>query len=401
MRARLVLAVVACGCAAPPAGLVPLHAEPTYALVYSDYSSTSIGLYDGALSPIASDWVTSGTRTPILVTPVTADAVLPSSPHGRLVWIDRFPADVVTFVDPLRPGELVQLDAHGDGPATGFLANPHDAIPLPDGRVLVSRHNPDVAGSPRGNDLLAIDPATGASSRVALGCDDGRFFARPDLMVEVSPEGRPIVVVALARLDDSFTEGGEGALATVDATDLSVLGCHALPGVANCQYVRAEPGTSDRVIVLCTGQPRQPEVVRHEEAGILAVRVDATGGVSIEARIDAGTLPVEHTPAAYPIALGGGLVLATADGRGPDALSAGPDRLLLFDLVAGTVEAVAETEPFHFGFGLLEPGGATALVPDGATNELVRYDVGSRAVTDRIAVPTATGLPLRQVGALR
>jgi len=393
------LTFVLAACTPAPVGLVPLEEAPRFALVYSDYSSTSIGLYDEALAPLAADWVNSGSRVPILVTPVTADAVLPSVSLGRLAWIDRFPADVLTLVDPRDPATLVQLDVQGEGPATAWIANPHDALPLPDGRLLVSRHNPDLApGIERGNDLLAIDPVTRASERIALGCDAGRFFARPDRMTEVRPGGRRIVVVALARLDAPYEAAGQGAIATLDPTSLEVLGCHELPGASNCQDVRAEPGTEDRVLVLCTGQPRRAEALRREEASVLALRVDALGGALIEERLDARDLPLERTPAAHLIPLGAGRALVTADGRGPDPLSAGPDRLLWLDLTAGRAELLAETEPFQFGAGILD--GDVALVPDGATNEILRVERTGGAILDRVAVPTPTGLPLRIVGAL-
>jgi hypothetical protein len=394
----LSLLLTICGCTPAAEGLWPLSRSPRYALVFSDYSSSSIGLFDAELLPLAEDWVTSGTRAPILVTPVTGDAVLPSVSLGALAWIDRFPSDVVTIVDPTRPEGLVQLDVHGEGPTTGFVANPHDALRLSDGRILVTRHNPDDAlPDERGNDLFAIDPVTSTGTRIALGCDAPPYFARPDQLARVVAGGRAIVVVALARLNRDFSAAGEGALATVDARTLSVLACAPLPGTANCQYVRAMPGEPDRVVVLCTGQPRQPEAVRREEASVLEVRVDAGGAVTIEARLDARALPEGLTPAAYPLPLGGDVVLATADGRGT-ALDPMPDRLLRLDLAAGTAEVLAETEAFHFGSGVLDEG--RALWPDGATNEILVYDVAREAIVERTSVPTQTGLPLRQIGLL-
>ena len=48
-------------------------------------------------------------------------SLLPSVSLGRLAWIDRFPADVLTLVDPRDPATLVQLDVQGEGPATAWI----------------------------------------------------------------------------------------------------------------------------------------------------------------------------------------------------------------------------------------------------------------------------------------
>jgi hypothetical protein len=392
------------GCAPPDHPLVPVAVTPRYAVLFSDYDSTSIGLLDGDLSVIATDWVTSGTRTPILVTAVTGDAVLPSAPlgSGLLAWINRLNADVVTLVDPTAPDPLLQLDVHGAGPATSWSANPHDALRLPDGRILISRHNPDptLSGTPmaRGNDLVAVDLTTHTMQRVELGCDDGDSFARPDQLAELRVGDRTVVLVALARLGESFRSFGEGALATVDATTLEVLDCTPLPGTRNCQYLRAAPDAPDHAVVLCTGDPFQPESARRESASVLEVSLDAEGRITVEDRLDARGLEVGMVPTAYPLPLGDGRLLALSDARADEVARA--DRLVRIDLRAGTVEVIAESEPFTIGSGTYLHDGSALLIPDGANDMLIVYDIAAASITSRITVPTSTGLPLVQVGQL-
>lgn len=404
LAAHLALVGWALGCAPPDHPLVPVAVTPRYAVVFSDYDSSAITLLDADLSVIASDWVTSGTRTPILVTAVTGDAVLPSAPlgDGLLAWINRLNADVVTLVDPTAPDPLLQLDVHGEGPATSWSANPHDALRLPDGRLLISRHNPDPTfvgtAMARGNDLVAIDLATHAMERVELGCDEGEWFARPDQLAELRVAERPIVLVALARLGANFRTFGEGAVASLDAETLRVLDCAPLPGAVNCQYVRAVPGAPNHAVVLCTGDPFQPEATRRDAAAVLEISVDDTGSIAIGDRLDARGLPEGLVPTAFPLPLGDGTLLAISDARAEEITRV--DHLLRIDLRAGTVEVIAESEPFTIGAGTYVHGGGAVLVPDGASDTLIVYDVTMAAIVDRIAVPTSTGLPMVQVGQL-
>jgi len=400
----LTTALAIAGCAPPDHPLVPVAVSPRYAIVFSDYGSTSIGLLDGDLSVVAEDWVTSGTRTPILVTAVTGDAVLPSAPLGvgLLAWINRLNADVVTLVDPTAPAPLLQLDVHGEGPATSWSANPHDALRLPDGRLLISRHNPDLSlvgtGRARGNDLVAVDLTTRAMQRVELGCDDGERFARPDQLAELQVDGRTVVLVALARLGDDFRTFGEGALASVDAHTLQVLDCAPLPGTVNCQYLRTTPDAPDHAVVLCTGDPFEPESRRRNTASVLEVSLDAEGAITIVQRLDAAGLDDGQVPTAYPLPIGDGRLLAISDARAEEVTRA--DHLLRIDLRAGTVEVIAESEPFTIGAGTYVHGGGALLIPDGANDTLIVYDIAAAAITDRIAVPTSTGLALVQIGQL-
>lgn len=395
------LLAVASGCTPAVDELVPVEDAPRYAVVFSDFSSSSIGLLDGDLGMMAPDWVTSGTRSPILVLPVTADAVLPTEPLGMglLAWIDRFPADVLTLVDPTTPRSLVQLDVHGAGPATGYASNPHDAVRLPDGRLLVSRHNPDLTllGTPeaRGNDLVAIDPATERQERVDLRCDAGDVYARPDQLAMLRVGDRDLVLVALVRLGAEFATFAEGALATVDARTLMVLDCEPLPRTVNCQYVRAVPDRGGEAIALCTGNAFEPETVRRELASVLAIRVDGEGAITVGERLDGTDVETFSVPTAFPLPLGEGRLLAIADGRGEEGRR--PDRLLRIDLGAGTTEVLAETASFSLGHGTYSHDGRFVLVPDGATNELIRYSIEEARIVDRIPLATATGLPIRQI----
>lgn len=387
----------------------PLRREATFAVVLSDYASSAVAILDARGDVLEPAWFTSGSRAPLLVTPISGDVVLPQTPlgTGRLGWIDRYAIDVLTVVG--MPGGAVQsqhdLRGDRDGARTGFSPNPQDALTLPDGRILVSRLNPNPNGAAPaialGNDLLALDLASGALTHVALGCDaagdDGTtYFARPSDVALLTAGDRRIVVAGLARLDAAFVGSGPGAVALVDAVTLAPLGCLELDPLANCTGVAVEPDAPDRAIVLCSGPTFAGAAERRARAGIVELELTTDGGLTVLARVlpSAGAA----TPSGGLVATGGGHAVVVSDPRGDDPPP--PDRLWDVDLALGTSTLVMEGEPFSLGLGTTD--GGVLLVPDAARRTILRFDLtnGVPSLHDEVVIGGCADLPPRQVAPL-
>ena len=103
---------------------------PRYAVVSSDFSSSSIAMLDEDFVAIDESWLNSGTTYPGLVATLSGDVVLPNrqAGDGTFAVIDRFFTDVVTrFFVP--SGNLNgQVRTHGDVGESGFSSNPQDFI---------------------------------------------------------------------------------------------------------------------------------------------------------------------------------------------------------------------------------------------------------------------------------
>src|SRR5688572_17212431 len=94
-RASILLSLVmaACGTRAPcgTAELEPLRRAPAFAVGFTDYSSSAIGMLDGEGNPITEAWIDSGSRATGIATALSGDVVLPEPLlPGTLAVIDRF-----------------------------------------------------------------------------------------------------------------------------------------------------------------------------------------------------------------------------------------------------------------------------------------------------------------------
>ena len=225
------LAAVGCGDSNPAPGsggsggivgtlaLDPLDATPRYAVVSTDFSSSSIAMLDEDFVVIDESWLNSGTTYPGLVATLSGDVVLPNrqAGDGTFAVIDRFSTDVVTrFFVP--SGNLNgQVRTHGDVGDSGFTSNPQDLIYVDAQSAWVPRYgvnrNPSAPPENQGNDLIEINPSdmsvTGAridlsalDTTVTVTSEDGPVevdvFARPSRGVLVGS-----TVVVGARSDQS------------------------------------------------------------------------------------------------------------------------------------------------------------------------------------------------------
>jgi hypothetical protein len=138
--------------------------DPGTVVLLTDYSSTQIALSgcDGTTES-ASFLSSASTQASGDAYPLSADVALPNTtpPSGRVVLIDRYGTNVVTWADPATAHVYAQLPV-----GTGFESNPMDYIEIDAKTAYVSRWG--VNGAPgaqafdSGSDLLVIDTQTPA-----------------------------------------------------------------------------------------------------------------------------------------------------------------------------------------------------------------------------------------------
>lgn len=413
--ALLALALVGCGTpdgACPAADLAPLDEPPAYAVVNTDYASTAIALLDADGELLREAWLDSGTVPPSIVAGLGGDVVLSSAPLDAcvLTLVDRFRADVLTFLDVCTddPGAVVigQVDVARDG----ATSNPHDVVAIGDGRALVSRHAPEA------NDLLVVDWRAGAvGERIPLGSLDVevtvedaagapevvRAYARPSRMVRLRAGGTARVVVGLARMDRSFMTTGPGAVAVVDA-DTGAVEAVPLEGLEACDEVDAVPGHPALAAVSCGGRAFTGEEGRRAAAGVAILELRPDGVVRVRERWRAADHPVQPVFNTWTVPLGPERVVATAMGDFSLGLD---DRVgvLSMDDADPTPLLMEAGDAFVIGDGAFDPDRGLLLLPDADAGVVRRFEVtadGSFLERDPVDTAGCRGLPPREVRAL-
>lgn len=396
------------GAAGSPA-LAPLSASPRYAVVSSDFSSSSIAMLDADFASIDESWLNSGTTYPGLVATLSGDVVLPNrqAGDGTFSVVDRLFTDVVTrFFVP--SGNLNgQARTHGDIGDSGFSSNPQDFISAGVDSAWVPRYetnlSPTAAPENQGNDLIEVNPSdmsrTGArvdlsplnTTATVMG-DSGPVevdvFARPSRGVLVDST----IIVALDRISAAFNAAGSGMVAVVDLEDESLEGLE-LPGLKSCGRLVPVPGSPNKVLVACVGfaQPFGDEPQVRASSGIVLLDVGET-----EVSIDRVLRVADHAddPIAVNavIAIDSGRVLGVASGD----FGANPDRLFLIDLETGVQKLVHEaTGSFVIGEAAYDPRSEMLYVPDAAENAVLEFaadeggfvQVGSNTIAPGIGLP--------------
>ena len=407
------LAVVGCG-EGGSAGVLgtpaldPLDATPRYAVVSSDFSSSSIAMLDEDFGVIDESWINSGTTYAGLVATLSGDVVLPNrqAGDGTFAVIDRFSTDVVTrFFVP--SGNLNgQLRTHGDIGETGFSSNPQDVIFVDEDSAWVPRYesnlNPSASADNQGNDLVEINPsdmsATGAridlsslNTTATVMTQDGPVevdvFARPSRGVLVGST----IVVGLDRISASFDAAGPGMVAFVDLEDESVGGLE-LTGLASCGNAVPVPGAPTKVVVACVGfaQPFGDEPQVRASSGIVLLDVGET-----EVTIDRIWRVSDHPEAAIAVnsvvAIDEQRVAGVATGDFVTTV----DTLYLMNLTTGAQELVREsTGSFVIGVSAYDSDSEMLYVPDTAQNAVLELAASEGGFIEVGSTDLAPGLGL-------
>jgi len=389
--------------------LDPLSATPRYAVLSSDFSSSSIAMLDADFVAIDESWLSSGTRYPGLVATLSGDVVLPNrqAGDGTVAVIDRFFTDVVTrFFVP--SGNLNgQVRTQGEIGDSGFSSNPQDFIFVDSDSAWVPRYesnlNPAASPENQGNDLFEVDPsdmrATGAridlaslNTTASAGTGDGAIevdvFARPSRGVLVGST----IVVGLDRISANFDAAGPGMVAIVDLEDESVEGLE-LPGFKSCGRTVPVPGEPSKLVVACVGfaQPFGDEPQVRASSGIVLLDV-GEGETVIEAVWRVADHPMEAIAVNAVIAIDAQQVVGVASGD----FATTSDRLYLLNFATGAQTLVHESaSSFVIGEPAYDPQSEMLYVPDAAENAVLEFaaeeggfiQLGSSTIAPGVGLP--------------
>jgi hypothetical protein len=410
--------IVATGCGdngnPGTAALAPLSGEARFAVVSSDFSSTSVAMLDADFQPLDESWINSGTTFPGLVATLSGDVVLPNrqAGDGTFALIDRFATDVVSrFYVP--SGNLDgQVRTQGEAAGSGFSSNPQDFVFVDENSAWVPRYeqnlDPSAPSVNKGTDLLEIEPATmtltggridlsSLNTTAMVMTDEGPVevdvFARPNRAVLAGS----ILIVGLDRVSANFDAAGPGMVAVVDLGDESVEGLLLGDGLKNCGNAVPVPGATNKVIVSCLGfaQVFGDEAATRASAGVVLLSVDAEGA-TIETTWRASTSESSAIAVTHLVALDETRVAGVALG---DFVAETGDTLSITNLGTGVQQLVHESVgAFEIGISAYDPDTDMLFVPDGIENAVIEYAIGTEGATQvgSIQLAPELGLPPRR-----
>jgi hypothetical protein len=371
-------------------------------VVMTDYVSTEVAISALDGETLSASFVsTASANASGLAFPLSGDVVVPSTrpPSGRVVLVDRFGTNVVTFLDPETARVLDQLPV-----GTAFQSNPQDYLELDERRALVSRSddNPAPGNEPfdEGGDLVVIDTLDPEITRsIALPRDDG-FPPRPTALTPLGGDA----VVTLERFARDFRSAGDAMLVGIDSLAEDVAWTLSLPGLKNCGGLTLSP-SAERAALACTGFI-DPDGQTENLAQSALVVFDATVMPPSELRrFSASDLVGEPLQQEVAFFSEDAVLVKTQTALG----GGNNNRLLAVDLASGEIRALAEARPGSDGAGigvafggmLCTPGcGNVCLVADADRSVLRRFAIANGALEElsSVRVEDVVGLPPRGIG---
>lgn len=412
MSSRAVAALVgaALACNVEPAAEDRCGAEvaaepgcPSAAVVImSDFLSSQVALTRLDGSTLCGSFAsTSRSEASALAFPFSGDLAMPSSApsSGRVVLLDRYGTNVISWLDP-RTGEvLAQLPI-----GTGFQSNPQDYVEIAPGHALASRwgENPAPGTEPfdGGGDLLVLDTQTPAiTGRIELPRPDA-FPPRP---AGLTLRGETLLVT-LQRAAVDVKSMGEAIVVGVDVTAESVSFSLPLPGLKNCGRVTPAP-SGERGVIACAGYvDRAGEPADLAESAVVLLDLSAVEPVEL-ARFAAADVAGTAFQSDVAFFSERGVLVKTQTALGGD----GDNRLLALDLETGTAtellrahaQASGEGQGVVYGGLQCTPGcGDTCLLADADRGVLARFSITRDGLValPPLAVAGTIGLPPRDLG---
>ncbi len=215
----------------------------------TDYTSTQIALLacDGTVES-ASFLSTASTQASGLAFALSGDVALPNltPPSGRVVLIDRYGTDVLTWADPATAHVYAQLQV-----GTGFNSNPMDYVEIDAKTAYVSRWGVNDAPGQQpfdsGSDLLVVDTQTPAiTGSIAMPVKDS-LPPRPAGMVRVGDT----VIVVLQYTSEDFNTVGDSWL--VGVQNGAIAWQIDITGLKNCDRPSISP-SGKTMAIGCEGQ---------------------------------------------------------------------------------------------------------------------------------------------------
>jgi hypothetical protein len=411
----LVLTMAGCGDTSTSTGglgtpaLDPLDATPAYAVVSSDFSSSSIAMLDEGFELIDESWLNSGTTYPGLVATLSGDVVLPTRQQGTGTFsvIDRFLTDVVTqFFVPSGNlhGQARTLGETGD---SGFSSNPQDIIFIDEDSAWIPRYefnlDEDAPPENQGNDLVEINPSDWSATgmRIDLSVLNTMEMVDENTVETFARPGRGVligstIVLGLDRISAAFDAAGPGAVALVDVEAESILTLE-FEGLKNCGRVVPIPGEPTKAAIACVGfsNPFGDAVQIRATSGIAVIDVQ-TGGAAVERVWRAADDEDSVVAVNALIALDAERVLAVANGNFVDTT----DTLYEIDLASGSQSPIVNsTGSFTIGTSAYDADGGRLYTPDAAVNAVIELaeDAGGFTEVGSTEIAPSLGLPPTQV----
>ena len=388
-----------------PTGGVSVPREPgcpaAALVVMSDFVSTQVAISALDGETLSASFVsTASAGVSGLAFPLSGDVSVPSTmpPSARVVLVDRFGTNVVSWLDPETAKVLAQLPV-----GTGFESNPQDYLELDERRALVSRwgENP-VPGEERfdeGGDLLVIDTRTPAITNTIALPRDGDFPPRPGALARMGDEA----VVTLERVARDFRSAGAARFVGIDTERESITWKLELPGIENCGGFTPSP-SGRRAVVACAGFVDRDGNASDVGASALVV-FDVTALPPVEVRrFPARELAGEPLQSDAEFFSESGVLVKTQTAFGGSR----NNRLLALDLENGEVTTLAEAgsgseggQGIVYGGILCTPGcGNVCLLADADRGVLRRWAIAPDALHElgSVRVEREIGLPPRGLG---
>lgn len=409
----LALALLGCNVEPPPPSTGGAHLDPPDAgggdadaprscgrgvvIVMSDYQSTNVAVSKLDGTTVSSSFISSGAAEPGQGPALSGDVDVPASapPSGRVVLLDRYGTNVITWVDLETARVIGQLPV-----GQGFESNPHDYLEVDARRAFISRfgNNPTPGAQPfdSGGDLLIVDTDQPAiEGHIAMPEEDPRLRPSPGGMTRVGKD----VIVSLGRWAADFSVTGEGRFVGVSPDTNAVVWTVDIQGLYNCGTPVLSP-SEERLAVACSSR-FDPETMQYDPETSDIVIYDARTSppqeirrLGVATQLGAGIQPGLAFASED-------VLLATAYGN-----SASPgDHVFSVSVTTGEITPLGEAaQPFAFGGMHCAPGcGDVCLLSDAEENKLRRWKVtasGALEALPDVTVETRIGLPPRSIGGL-
>ncbi|WP_437594112.1 hypothetical protein [Sorangium sp. So ce1000] len=395
--------LLGCNVDSPPPSTGGVHiggqdaCERGVVIVTSDYQSTNIVVSELDGTTLSPSFVSSAAAKPGLSLALSGDVDVPRTapPSGRVVLLDRYGTNVVTWMDLETAEVLAQLPI-----GQGFESNPQDYIEVGADRAFVSRYgsnpSPGVEPFDEGGDLLIVDTKDHSiAGRIALPEEEEGLLPRPSAMTRVGDD----VVVALGRLAADLSTAGEGRLVGVSPEQGAVAWTVDIQGLYGCGRVAVSP-SGERLAVACSSR-FDAEAMEYDPATSDIVIFDARTSPPAELK----RLGVAR---ALGAAVQPSLAFASEDvlvGTAYAGSASAGDRAFSVSVATGEVTTLAlATQSYVFGGIHCSPGcGDVCLLSDAEKNKLRRWKVTANGAFEPLedaTVDTEIGLPPRGIGGL-
>jgi hypothetical protein len=390
--------VAACNVSATsPSSTGGVSAKEGVVVLLTDYTSTQIALSsDDGMTLSPSFLSTASTKASGLAFALSGDVALPNvtPASGRVVLIDRYGTNVLTWANPLTGKVLAQLPV-----GTGFESNPQDYLEIDATSAYVSRWGVNAAPGKQpfdsGSDVLVVTtPQDRTPPAITKSISMPVENALPPSASGMARVGDTVLVV-LQRTSQDFSTVGESAIVGI-AKDAIAWEVH-VTGLKNCGRPAVSP--SGKTIALgCEGQLDSNGNVIDLSASAIAV-------------LDVSSLPPKVTKS-----------FAISDQLGSpsqDQVAFATDTLLIgktqtptggtksnqafsLDVTSGkatvllTASAGAAKKGVVYGDVLCRSGSSSmCLLADADVGKLRRWSIGATGLSalPDVTVETMTGLP--------